>query len=66
MKNQDKQSKQDTSERPEIIIAHAIAKAIDTIANAAAKVIPKMSGKQIGSLVDKVMKTKETEKRKEK
>ena len=66
MKNKDKQSKEDTSERPDIIVAHAIAKAIDTIANAAAKAIPKLSGKQIGSLVDKVMKTKGTEKRKEK
>ena len=66
MKNRDKQSKQDTSERPDIIVAHAIAKAIDTIANATAEVIPKISGKQIGALVDKVIKLKDANEKKRK
>ena len=57
MKNQNKQSKRDKNERPDIIVANAVAKAIETVANAAAKILPKLSGKQLSSLAEKIIKT---------
>ena len=60
----DKKQNNKNQQSPDIIVARAVAKAIETVAGAVAKAVRKLPEKTISSIVEKVLKSKETKSKK--
>ena len=59
----DKEQNDGNRQRPDIIVAKAVERAIETVTSAVAKAVHKLPGKSIASIVEKALKVKETRKK---
>ncbi|MCY4512107.1 MAG: hypothetical protein OXB86_00290 [Bdellovibrionales bacterium] len=60
----DKKQNDGNKQSPEVIVAKAVAKAIETVAGAVAKAVHKLPGKSIVSIAEKALKVKDTKQKK--
>ena len=58
-----KQNKKDR-QSPDVIVARAVAKGIETVAGAVAKAVHKLPGKTIASIAERALKGRDTERKK--
>ena len=60
----DKKQNNKDRKSPDVIVARAVAKAIETVAGAVAKAVHKLPGKTIASIAEKALKGKGAERKK--